>query len=90
MQKKYFSSRHKKKIDTQFKWLPVEESGEWKWSMWIKYNEKQKKKKKVNMLKHNICKWCDWQGIRLQNLQTAHKPLTASKWITQSKNGQKT
>ena len=47
MQKKYFSSRHKKKIDTQFKWLPVEESGEWKWSMWIKYIEKQKKKKKL-------------------------------------------
>ena len=20
----------------------------------------------------NICKWCDWQGISLQNLQTAH------------------
>ena len=20
----------------------------------------------------NICKWCDWQGINLQNIQTAH------------------
>ena len=23
-------------------------------------------------LGENICKWCDWQGISLQNLQTAH------------------
>ena len=20
----------------------------------------------------NICKWCDWQGINLQNIETAH------------------
>ena len=24
-------------------------------------------------MEENICKWCDWQGIEFQNMQTAHR-----------------
>ena len=36
-----------------------------------KGNHKQNEKTAHRMGK-NICKWCDWQGINLQNLQTTH------------------
>ena len=42
-----------------------------------------KQTKKTHRLGENTCKGCNWQGISLQNLQTA------SKQTTQSKNGQK-
>ena len=29
-------------------------------------------KMKTHRMWENICKWCDWQGINFQNLQTAH------------------
>ena len=37
--------------------------------------------------KKHLQKWCNWQGINLQNLQTAHE-LNIKKQTTQSKNGQ--
>ena len=37
-----------------------------------KGNQKQNKAKKVGFFCKNTCKQCDWQGINLQNLQTAH------------------
>ena len=49
--RKNISPEDIQKIETQFEWLPVEESGEWKSSMWIKYNETHPK---VNILKGNI------------------------------------
>ena len=39
--------------------------------MHSKGNHKQNKKT-THRMGENICKWCDWQGINLQNLQTAH------------------
>ena len=38
----------------------------------------------------NICKWSNWQGINLQNLQAAHAAQYQKNQTTQSKNGQKT
>ena len=32
----------------------------------------KKSKKSTDRLREYICKWCDQQGISLQNLQTAH------------------
>ena len=29
--------------------------------------------KTMYRLGENICKWCDWEGTSLQNLQTAHE-----------------
>ena len=37
----------------------------------------------------NIYKWCDLQGINLQNIQTTHGAQYQKKQTTQSKNGQK-
>ena len=34
-------------------------------------NHKQNEKTTYRM-GENICQWCDWQGINLQNIQTAH------------------
>ena len=31
-----------------------------------------KMKKTTHRMGENICKWCDWQAISLQNLQPAH------------------
>ena len=39
--------------------------------MHSKGNHKQNKKT-THRIEENICKWCDRQGINLQNLQTAH------------------
>ena len=36
----------------------------------------------------NICKQSNWQGINLQNLQTAHAAQYQKIQTTQSKNGQ--
>ena len=36
-----------------------------------KGNHKQNGKT-THRMGENICKWCDWQGISLQNLQIAH------------------
>jgi len=36
---------------------------------------KQTNKKTTHKMGENICKWCNWQGISLQNLQTAHVAL---------------
>ena len=33
----------------------------------------------------NICKWCDWQELNFQNIQTAHINITIKKQTTQSK-----
>ena len=42
----------------------------------------------------NICKWCNWQGIKLQDTETAHiaqyKKKKKQKKTTTIKNGQKT
>ena len=36
-----------------------------------KGNHKQNEKTTYKM-GENICKWCNWQGIKLQNIETAH------------------
>ena len=36
-----------------------------------KGNHKQNEKT-IYRLGENICKWCDWQGLNFQNIQTAH------------------
>ena len=36
--------------------------------LYSKGNHKQNK----NGLGENTCKWCNWQGLNLQNIQTAH------------------
>ena len=39
----------------------------------------------------NICKWCDWEELNFQNIQTAHKTQQQQpKQTTLSKNQQKT
>ena len=35
-------------------------------------NYKQKEKTTLRMVE-NICKWSNWQGINLQNIQIAHE-----------------
>ena len=40
----------------------------------------------THRLGENICEWCDWQGISLQNLQI----IQASKQTIQSTNGKET
>ena len=35
----------------------------------------KKEKRQLTEWEKNICKWCDWQGINLQNIQTAHTAL---------------
>ena len=37
-----------------------------------KGNHKQNGKETAHRMGENICKWCDWQGINLQNSQPAH------------------
>ena len=32
-------------------------------------------KKKPHRMGENICKWSDWQGIHLQNIQTSYAAL---------------
>ena len=39
-----------------------------------KRNHKQNEKI-THRMGENICKWCNWQGINLQNTQTAHAAL---------------
>ena len=39
-----------------------------------KGNHKQNEKR-THRMGENICRWSDWQGINLQNLQTAHATL---------------
>ena len=34
--------------------------------------EKKKPGKKIYSMGENICKWCDRQGLTLQNVKTAH------------------
>ena len=36
-----------------------------------KKNHKQNGKMTYGLWE-NICKWCDWQGLNFQNIQTAH------------------
>ena len=53
-----------------------------------KENHKQNKRT-AYIMGENICKWCDQQGINLQNIQTAYiSQLKKPK--TESKNVQKT
>ena len=47
--------------------------------------KKKKSKKTTHRMRKNICKWCDWQGINLQNIQTAHAAQYPEKQTTQSK-----
>ena len=48
-----------------------------------KGNHKQSEKTTYRM-GENICKWCDWQGISLQNLQRAHvAQYQKNKWPNQ-------
>ena len=52
-----------------------------------------KMKRSPSEWEKNICKWSNWQGINLQNIQTAHAAQyqkTKKIQTTQSKNGQKT
>ena len=39
--------------------------------LYSKENHKQNKKI-THKLGEIICKWCDWQGLNFQNIQTAH------------------
>ena len=54
-----------------------------------------KKKKKKNNLKDNrqngknVRKWCDTQGLNLQNIQTAHTTQQEQKQTSQLKNIQR-
>ena len=43
-----------------------------------KGNHKQNEKQ-THRMGENICRWSDWQGINLQNLQTAHATLYKKK-----------
>ena len=50
-----------------------------------KGNHKQKEKATYRM-RENICKWCDWQGLNFQNIQTAYttqqqKNNLIQKWV---------
>ena len=36
------------------------------------HNKGNHKKKAAYGKREYICKWCDWQSINLQNIQTAH------------------
>ena len=46
---------------------------------------KKKKKKTTYEIEENRFKWCNWQGLNLQNIQTTH--TTQQKSNTQLKNG---
>ena len=35
-------------------------------------HKKEKKKKTTYRTVENRCKWCNWQGLHLKNIQTAH------------------
>ena len=52
-----------------------------------KGNHKQDEKTTLRM-GENICKWCNWQRINLQNIQAVHA-AQYQKTNNQSKNGQK-
>ena len=54
-----------------------------------KGNHKQNEKA-TNKMGQNNCKWCDWQGISLQNLRMAHATQYPRRKTTKSKNEQKT
>ena len=45
-------------------------------------------KNTIYRMGENICKWSDWQGVNIQNTQTAHT-IHYQRKITQSKNGHK-
>ena len=51
---------------------------------------KLKNKKATYGMGENICKWCNWQGLNLQNIQTTHTTQQQKNQTTQSKNEQKT
>ena len=53
-----------------------------------KENYKQNKKT-IYRMGENICKWCNWQGLNFQNIQTAHTTQQQKKQTTQTKNGWK-
>lgn len=38
----------------------------------------------------NICKWCDWQGLNVQNTQKTHTIQQQKGQTTRPKTGQKT
>ena len=46
-----------------------------------KHNEKT-----THRMGRNICRWCDWQGIHVQNLQTAHAAQHQKKKQTKNTN----
>ena len=41
-------------------------------------------------MEENIWKWCDWQGLNFQNIQTAHKVQYQKNKQSNQKMGQKT
>ena len=49
-----------------------------------KGNHKQNGKETAHRMGENICKWHDWQGISLQNLQPAHVVQDKATTITNS------
>ena len=34
--------------------------------------EKHQQDEKTYGMEKNVCKWCDWQVVNIQNIQTAH------------------
>ena len=54
-----------------------------------KGNHKQNEKTTYGLGKNNH-KWCNWQGLNFQNIQTAHAAQYQKIQTTQSKNKQNT
>ena len=51
-----------------YKWDPIKLK-----SLFAKERNPETKQKYSPRMEENICKWCDWQWINLQNLQTVHQ-----------------
>ena len=51
-------------------------------------HKKKKNEKPTYRVGENICKWCNGQGLKFQNIQTAH--TTRQQTNKQTKIGQKT
>ena len=56
---------------------------------WYSKGNRKQNKNTTHRMGENICKWWDWQGINLQNIQITHAAQYQRKQTTQSKNGKK-
>ena len=45
-------------------------------------------KKTTHRMGENICKWCHWQGIKFQNIKTAHAAQNQKKNQPNQNNGE--